>query len=202
MNLRHEAKNLIGTRLCNLRVLELDHIAEKNRHGLRDYYWKCLCDCGNIVIKSRRYLLNQNRPIKSCGCEATKWRKQNISKAQRVHRASFRKSTTQERVMYHHLIRLAFPDQAIEKNQRYYQKRKAIGKAYNDEKRKYLIGWRANQRRTNVEFRIASHLRNRIAVAMRRHKARKVSRTAELKFRYCKACCRRRATTGVALLPW
>lgn len=58
--------SLIGKKIDNLLVLELS--ANSYKSGSKTSY-KCLCDCGNIITRSRNYLIRQNpTSVKSCGC--------------------------------------------------------------------------------------------------------------------------------------
>jgi hypothetical protein len=54
-------KDLTGQVFERLTVLEFSHIANKKR-----YYWKCLCECGNIKTVRGEHLTGQR--IRSCGC--------------------------------------------------------------------------------------------------------------------------------------
>ena len=57
--------NLIGQKFGLLTVLERDYEAQKkttNRHA----FWKCQCECGNIVSRSSNALKTIKKP--SCGC--------------------------------------------------------------------------------------------------------------------------------------
>ena len=53
--------NKIGKRFGKLTVIEFSHIGKYRRS-----YWKCLCDCGGIVIKDSSNLTSGNS--RSCGC--------------------------------------------------------------------------------------------------------------------------------------
>lgn len=57
--------NLIGYRFEKLIVLERD-IEYQNNNNSKQTYWKCKCDCGNIVTVSGGHLINGH--TKSCGC--------------------------------------------------------------------------------------------------------------------------------------
>jgi len=59
-------KDMIGKRFDSLVVLEVDHIIKKT------YYWKCQCDCGNIIIANTQFL-RYDGP-RSCGCLGQKRR--------------------------------------------------------------------------------------------------------------------------------
>lgn len=55
-------KNLINEKFGNLTVVE--YIGKCNeREGI---YWKCICDCGKLVLVHRKEL--KNGDTKSCGC--------------------------------------------------------------------------------------------------------------------------------------
>ena len=56
-----DMSDIIGKRFGNLVVLEYSH--KKDRHI---YYYVCKCDCGNILLARRDYLLNGT--VASCGC--------------------------------------------------------------------------------------------------------------------------------------
>jgi hypothetical protein len=62
--------NLIGKKFNRLLVIERAKNLNKNRNAR----WKCLCDCGNVVIVFGRNLKNNN--TMSCGCYC----KENVSK--------------------------------------------------------------------------------------------------------------------------
>lgn len=49
-----------GTRYGRLTVIKYDHSSKKTT------FYKCQCDCGNIHIVDRQYLVNGK--VKSCGC--------------------------------------------------------------------------------------------------------------------------------------
>lgn len=55
--------NLAGERFSRLVVIELDIDRTKIEKKI---YWKCLCDCGDVITASRNSLIQGN--IKSCGC--------------------------------------------------------------------------------------------------------------------------------------
>lgn len=65
--------NPIGKRYGRLLVTSFSH-----KKG-RTYYYNCLCDCGNQLVKTAAYLFNPNKnPHQSCGC----WHKEiNIQNA-------------------------------------------------------------------------------------------------------------------------
>jgi hypothetical protein len=54
-------KNLAGQRFGRLVVIELTDQRRSRRR-----VWKCICDCGNIVLKNSKLLLTGT--TKSCGC--------------------------------------------------------------------------------------------------------------------------------------
>ncbi len=53
-------KNLIGQKYATLTVVE--YIGKKNKNN----YWKCQCDCGEVVTLPTSNL--QSRHLRSCGC--------------------------------------------------------------------------------------------------------------------------------------
>lgn len=57
-----EAQNLTGQKFGRLSVLSFDHKDEKSRKR----FWKCQCNCGNIVIVYQNHLKSGH--TKSCGC--------------------------------------------------------------------------------------------------------------------------------------
>lgn len=70
-------KNIIGKRFSRLVVIEKDHDKEPflrpNSKGAmwKVYYYKCKCDCGNIVSVRKDLLKNissKTRGTQSCGC--------------------------------------------------------------------------------------------------------------------------------------
>lgn len=64
-------KDLSGKKFGMLTVLQYSH---SNTDSINNKlaYWKCQCDCGNIVDAPSTKLLNRNNP--SCGCDNTKRR--------------------------------------------------------------------------------------------------------------------------------
>ena len=66
--------DISGNRYNKLVVLGFDHkekIGTKNRT-----YWKCQCDCGNIVVIRKDGFIYPYSKIKSCGC----WHREESSK--------------------------------------------------------------------------------------------------------------------------
>lgn len=57
--------NLIGQKFGLLTVLERDYEAQKKTKD-KHAFWKCQCECGNIVSRSSSALKTTKRP--SCGC--------------------------------------------------------------------------------------------------------------------------------------
>lgn len=57
--------DLTGKRFGKLTVIERDFERQK-KVGSTGAYWKCKCDCGNIVIISSTHLVRGK--TKSCGC--------------------------------------------------------------------------------------------------------------------------------------
>lgn len=60
----NRGKNLVGLRFGKLTVLE--RAGSEKFVGLSRATWRCLCDCGNIVIANTRLLTSGHK--KSCGC--------------------------------------------------------------------------------------------------------------------------------------
>lgn len=52
--------SLVGEKFARLTVLELDYVKSRRR------YWKCQCECGNVVTVSEGNL--KHGITKSCGC--------------------------------------------------------------------------------------------------------------------------------------
>lgn len=57
-------KDLVGESFDLLTVIEYSH-KEQAKRGYR-HYWKCKCECGNIVIRRADSL--KGKGVKSCGC--------------------------------------------------------------------------------------------------------------------------------------
>ncbi len=55
--------DISGNKYNKLTVLGFDHIG-----GRRRSYWKCQCDCGNIVILRKDEFIYPYSHTKSCGC--------------------------------------------------------------------------------------------------------------------------------------
>ena len=66
--------DLVGQRFGRLTVIELDHKNEKTRQ----YYWKCLCDCGNECVVYSGHLKDGH--TSSCGC----YNKERVVEAQLI----------------------------------------------------------------------------------------------------------------------
>lgn len=60
--------NLIGIRFTKLLVIERAPIPKTRSKTTRDGFYKCLCDCGNIVILAGGDLQKKKNSTKSCGC--------------------------------------------------------------------------------------------------------------------------------------
>lgn len=58
--------DITGNKYNKLTVLEFDH-SEKIRTKNRTF-WKCQCDCGNIVILRKDSFIYPYSKVKSCGC--------------------------------------------------------------------------------------------------------------------------------------
>ena len=52
----------VGKYFGKLRVLEPSRVEDG------DTYYKCICECGNIVEKKKRLLTRKTNPVRSCGC--------------------------------------------------------------------------------------------------------------------------------------
>ena len=63
INLQHSITNLQGKKYGKLLVLEYDEIRSKQTQRS---YWKCQCDCGNVISVRCDHLNGQT--IGSCGC--------------------------------------------------------------------------------------------------------------------------------------
>ena len=70
--LSKKCANLVGQKFNRLTVLELDHIEHKyipSKHGYSQKpYWKCQCDCGNIITLRKDSFIYPYSKVKSCGC--------------------------------------------------------------------------------------------------------------------------------------
>lgn len=73
--------DISGNKYNKLLVLELNHIS--NTNGKTRTYWKCKCDCGNIVVLRKDSFIYPYSKVKSCGCwhreESSKRKKDKIS---------------------------------------------------------------------------------------------------------------------------
>lgn len=65
--------DITGNKYNMLTVLKYDH-SEKIRNKHRTF-WKCQCDCGNIVILRKDSFIYSYSKVKSCGC----WHKKESS---------------------------------------------------------------------------------------------------------------------------
>jgi hypothetical protein len=68
-NLNKNTIDLTGKRFSKLLVMEFAYkkqVIYENGRQRTTYYWKCMCDCGNEVIRSGNSLRNDY--TKSCGC--------------------------------------------------------------------------------------------------------------------------------------
>lgn len=59
--------DITGNRYGYLIVLGFDHIGYL-KNGKSRSYWKCKCDCGNIVILRKDQFIYPYSHCKSCGC--------------------------------------------------------------------------------------------------------------------------------------
>lgn len=71
----YKVRDLTGQKFGRLTALDFSH-----RDGW-NYYWKCQCDCGNVVYVHNGSLLSKNRGTKSCGC----WNRESASKRNKTH---------------------------------------------------------------------------------------------------------------------
>lgn len=71
-----EARDLTGKKFGRLLVLEQ---AESRRqpNGKLKRRWKCICDCGNVVVVDQEKLTRKNYNTLSCGCYAREVRANN-----------------------------------------------------------------------------------------------------------------------------
>lgn len=63
---KFDVNDIVGQRVGRLTVLNFDHKEKHKNNGGHTYFYKCKCDCGNIVIISRGHLTSNH--TKSCGC--------------------------------------------------------------------------------------------------------------------------------------
>lgn len=63
-------QELVGNKYNKLTVLSLYEIRQRADSKRKRYFYKCLCDCGNIVIVEKSHLIGGH--TKSCGCERKK----------------------------------------------------------------------------------------------------------------------------------
>ena len=63
--------DITGKKYNKLTVLSFDYVG-----GRRRTYWKCQCDCGNIVILRKDSFIYPYSKVKSCGC----WHREESSK--------------------------------------------------------------------------------------------------------------------------
>lgn len=59
--------DITGNKYNMLTVLGLDHM-EYRKNGATRSFWKCKCDCGNIVILRKDFFIYPYSKAKSCGC--------------------------------------------------------------------------------------------------------------------------------------
>lgn len=55
--------DISGKKYNRLTILGFDHIGARRRS-----YWKCQCDCGNIVVLRKDDFIYPYSHTKSCGC--------------------------------------------------------------------------------------------------------------------------------------
>lgn len=63
-------QNIIGNKYNKLTILSLFEVRKRADSKRNRYYYKCQCDCGNIVIVEKSHILSGH--TKSCGCERGK----------------------------------------------------------------------------------------------------------------------------------
>ena len=66
--------DITGNKYHKLTVLGFDHMSYR-KDGKSRSYWKCKCDCGNIVVLRKDGFIYPYSKIKSCGC----WHKEESS---------------------------------------------------------------------------------------------------------------------------
>ena len=59
--------DITGNKYNYLTVLGFDHI-EYRPNGTTRSYWKCECDCGNVVVLRKDQFIYSYSHVKSCGC--------------------------------------------------------------------------------------------------------------------------------------
>lgn len=59
--------DITGNKYNKLKVLGLHHLIKRN-NGTTRSYWKCECDCGNIVVLRKDSFIYPYSKVKSCGC--------------------------------------------------------------------------------------------------------------------------------------
>mgnify|MGYP002751148332 FL=1 len=70
-----KAQNIKGERFGNLTVLEPTNRRDKNNGSV---VWRCVCDCGNLKEATEADL--KRRAVRSCGCIARKFSRENGKK--------------------------------------------------------------------------------------------------------------------------
>lgn len=94
-------KNLVGQKFNRLTVIEL---SEDYKPGKR--FWKCKCDCGNVIYLDTARLTTGH--TKSCGCLQTESRKnsrkihgESKTKLYQIWRAMKQRCTQEKQISYH-----------------------------------------------------------------------------------------------------
>lgn len=59
--------DITGNKYNKLTVLGFDHLFVR-ANGKTRSYWKCQCDCGNIVVLRKDSFIYPYSKVKSCGC--------------------------------------------------------------------------------------------------------------------------------------
>ena len=77
-----ELIDISGNKYGRLTVLCFDHIGSRRRS-----YWKCQCDCGNIVVLRKDDFIYPYSHTKSCGC----WHREESSKRPKNNKGRYAK---------------------------------------------------------------------------------------------------------------
>lgn len=60
--------DISGNKYNKLKVICLDHLEKNKTTGRNRTFWKCECDCGNIVVLRKDEFIYPYSKTKSCGC--------------------------------------------------------------------------------------------------------------------------------------
>lgn len=69
-------KDITGNKYGKLTVTGLDRYDSERETT----FWKCKCECGNEIIRSRSYLTSKKNANQSCGCQQKEASRKNIAK--------------------------------------------------------------------------------------------------------------------------